>query len=326
LPAIRDWRGRDRVRDGEIDSGLESFDLGFRAGEGAWERIIVERYRGLGDVVQLMPSLAAMKEKYGRNVEIGLATSGAYFPIVGRFEFIDFVLEQEEVEEMGDWGEIAVRINLQGRVDFLPNCRKGARADLFSYFLRVDSAVNEGFRFPVLEEERVGAFRILERVGWTGGDLIGLNLVTNAPIRNWPVERSEELADRVVREMGMEVLILENQPIRERFLGKRGVIVPDRVGVSDLVGLISVCRGVVCPDSGVMHLSGMMGIPTVALFGPIPPELRIKYYPSVRSIYLGLECQPCYDWQTHACEGKPWYRQCMNRITVEMVLEEIEKF
>lgn len=65
----------------------------------------------------------------------------------------------------------------------------------------------------------------------------------------------------------------------------------------DTVAAISLIDAVISVDTGIVHASGALGVPGVALFGPFPPDTHIADYPSiigVRSDYQGSKCKgPC---------------------------------
>jgi ADP-heptose:LPS heptosyltransferase len=57
-------------------------------------------------------------------------------------------------------------------------------------------------------------------------------------------------------------------------------------------------------DSGITHLSALLGVPTVVLFGPTYPQRWAPTGPHV-SILKGPPCA-CSDWQAiRCCEEKP---------------------
>jgi len=69
--------------------------------------------------------------------------------------------------------------------------------------------------------------------------------------------------------------------------------------VREMAALIQQCDLFVGPDSGPMHLAGALGVPSVVVFGAIPPQARINHYPTHKAVVLeGLRCLGC------------WYEQC----------------
>jgi ADP-heptose:LPS heptosyltransferase len=45
------------------------------------------------------------------------------------------------------------------------------------------------------------------------------------------------------------------------------------VALPALAGLLAECRGYIGNDSGVTHLAGALGLPTIAVFGPTDPAV-----------------------------------------------------
>jgi ADP-heptose:LPS heptosyltransferase len=56
------------------------------------------------------------------------------------------------------------------------------------------------------------------------------------------------------------------------------------VPLTDLAALLCRCHAFLGNDSGVSHLAGMMGIPTVAVFGPTDPAVWAPLGPNVRTL------------------------------------------
>lgn len=67
--------------------------------------------------------------------------------------------------------------------------------------------------------------------------------------------------------------------------------------------ILSTCDGLIAPDSGLLHVAGAMGIPTVALFGPFHWKERTVYYPSVHALQGRAKCAPCHH---HKRAGREW--------------------
>lgn len=64
--------------------------------------------------------------------------------------------------------------------------------------------------------------------------------------------------------------------------------------VADAARTIAAARVLLTMDSGLMHLANLMGVPCVALFGPVDPRTVLTDGGSVHPLYKpGLPCQPC---------------------------------
>ena len=69
--------------------------------------------------------------------------------------------------------------------------------------------------------------------------------------------------------------------------------------IRETIVLLSQLDLVIGPDTGPMHVAGTLGIPTLWLFGPTDPRLRVGYYPETNVIW-----KPCN--KNNAC----WYDYC----------------
>ncbi|MGD8454678.1 MAG: lipopolysaccharide heptosyltransferase I [Phycisphaerae bacterium] len=88
----------------------------------------------------------------------------------------------------------------------------------------------------------------------------------------------------------------------------------------ELVALLDLSAGVVCHDSGPMHLAAALGKPLVALFGPTDPKLIGPYHPQARVVAAGVPCAPCY---RRICPLD--HHACMQNITVDAVLASVRE-
>lgn len=87
------------------------------------------------------------------------------------------------------------------------------------------------------------------------------------------------------------------------------------------IELLGSARVVLTMDSGSMFFAQMLGVPTVALFGPSAPQYVIPQGTKVRPILQqAAPCQPC---RSTACRQPSVL--CMEAITPETVLQELRE-
>ncbi len=133
------------------------------------------------------------------------------------------------------------------------------------------------------------------------------------PAKRWPYFR--ELAARLE---GQVVLLgaSSDRKAAEQIQGK------NLVGLTTLdeaIDLIAGAAAVVTNDSGLMHIAAATGTRQVALFGSSSPEHTPPLSAAARVLWLRIECSPCY-----ARECPLGHFRCMNELSVDRVLEEIE--
>lgn len=89
-----------------------------------------------------------------------------------------------------------------------------------------------------------------------------------------------------------------------------------------VAALIKECKTVLTPDTGILHLAEAMGTSTVALWGILEPELRLKGYNTVvvPNDSLGL-CEPENAKYCPCCSWTFQQWSCMRKITSPMIIE-----
>lgn len=105
--------------------------------------------------------------------------------------------------------------------------------------------------------------------------------------------------------------------IRELSMSELPVLRP--ASVTKLAGILSQAQGVIGHDSGVTHLAALLGVPSVAMFGPTDEQRWAPQGPQV-TVVRGEICA-CKGWDAvRACREKP----CLS-IDPEEVLKALDR-
>jgi heptosyltransferase-2 len=139
------------------------------------------------------------------------------------------------------------------------------------------------------------------------------------PAKMWFPDRFAAVADRLIAATSGQALLFGSGSDREstaRVQSHSGHSLVDLAGQTDLkeaMALISRCRLFISNDSGLMHVAGALGVPTVAIFGSTNPEATSP--PGKRSVVVhhAVPCGPCLK---PVC---PTDFRCMESIGVEEV-------
>ena len=85
---------------------------------------------------------------------------------------------------------------------------------------------------------------------------------------------------------------------------------------------LSKAKGLICNDSGAMHMASVLNRPTIAIFGPTVQELGYKpWNPSAVVVEeKRLLCCPCGQHGGHYCPINS--HRCMSEIAVQEVVEK----
>ena len=105
--------------------------------------------------------------------------------------------------------------------------------------------------------------------------------------KNWPAERFATILDQVPRELGLHGIILGG-PAEDQALARLGAALARPVPVArhlplpTVAGIVRRARAYLGNDSGLTHLAGLLGVPTLAIFGPTDPVQWAPLGPRVR--------------------------------------------
>ncbi len=133
----------------------------------------------------------------------------------------------------------------------------------------------------------------------------------------WKLENFIEIAKWLETKKYKPLFVLGPAEI-ERGVKVKNFVPTYLTSIKDLVRVISTASLVIGNDSGPVHLSSYMNVPTIALFGPTSP---IQWGPiKAKIIYKELKCSPCTQMANIDCP----LPICMENITVKDVKRAIK--
>ena len=145
---------------------------------------------------------------------------------------------------------------------------------------------------------------------------------THGARRQWPEERYARIADRLVRQYGVTIVLTGGRSERAledrlaRRMEETPVATSGQLSFWPFAALLSLCDLLICGNTGAMHAAAAVGTPTVALHGPTDP---VKWGPLGEFHIIlksTLTCSPClrfgYDYRC----GE---NRCMRAISEEEV-------
>src|SRR5258708_3002955 len=204
-----------------------------------------------------------------------------------------------------------------------PELSRPHRADIWLHLLDATGEPPNrdlsGFRLTRSELASAEAF-LRERGIAAGALLIGVHAGARMAVRRWGDERFAEVARHILRENDAHILwFLDagNPSDTPRLERCHAVSLEFR----PFLAVLSLCRLLICHDSGPMHLAGLLEVPVLAVFGPQKPEWfgprrahdRVVIQPE-------LWCRPCFDYSLF---DRP---HCLRTITPEQLIEAANEF
>jgi ADP-heptose:LPS heptosyltransferase len=89
------------------------------------------------------------------------------------------------------------------------------------------------------------------------------------------------------------------------------------------ITIIGMADAFIGPDSGLLNIAGALTTPSVGLFGPIPHEIRTKYFIQMITLQGQAHCAPCIEHWTECRHGYP--SPCMRDIKVDQAYKAVKE-
>src|SRR5437762_1122474 len=267
-------------------------------------RVLAIKFYGLGNLVLILPTLAALR---------------AAVPEV-EIDFLTLRGNEALLEQSG----LVARV-LTVEVATFPRLAAP---------LGVPSGAAPAWRLPVADADRARV-RALLPSGGAGRSLVVMHPGTGesynrVALKRWEIERFAAVADALAERHGAVVAFTGHGEAERalvaqatRRLRHPALDACDRLGVGELAALVAEATVVLTGDTSVMHLAGAVGTPVVALLGPTPPALYGPRGPRDVVFYKDLYCSPClsnYNFKMSTCTDPV----CMRSIGADEVLAAIE--
>ncbi len=181
------------------------------------------------------------------------------------------------------------------------------------------------YKVPIQNKDREAVDALLSDHGLgDAGLLIPINPMTKWATKLWSGRKFADLADRLIRQHSARVIFTGGPEDREALqhimadMAEDAVNLAGKTSLRMLAALYEKSDFLVSTDTGPMHLAAAVGKPVVAIFGPTAPWRTGPFGEGHQVIRAGMECSPCLKRQCPTME-------CMERVTVEDVLEGVRK-
>jgi len=143
----------------------------------------------------------------------------------------------------------------------------------------------------------------------------------NSRAKRWPAERYAAFADRLIDELGAEVLLVgspgELDVSQEvgRLMRGQALMLTGKTEMAEAVAVLSLVDLLVTNDTGPAHIASALGRPTLVIFGPTNPLTTRPFSPVGEIIRHPPDCAPC---MLRDC---PIDHRCMTAISPDEVFE-----
>ena len=335
-----------------MESGIDRHDVALQEpqnlplwdGESDAKNMLVIGGGGFGDKIQSTCAFRKLSERIGAPIDIAVDSDQAYLNLPYVANVMSWGVP---LEILPNYDALCTFEDILGR----ENERTTHLADLFAERCFVAPLIpgEDGdpgeFRCDWVfspDERRLIAFpeKDPDRL-W-----VALQVESHGFSRSWPLENVIRLADMLAqcRSPKFTVCLIGTDGQGPHWgtpvFGLRHQLPDPPDGIINLCGhfptwrqlamFLGVCDLVIAPDSGPLHLAGVLCTPSVGLYGAHTYETRGKYFPTQRAIMTSStddRC-PCHchtDQQVGTIPCGQQYCQMMANITAEVVFEEVLK-
>jgi len=143
----------------------------------------------------------------------------------------------------------------------------------------------------------------------------------NSRAKRWAAERWARLADRLIRDLGAQVILVGSRAEVKvsddvvRQMQERPVVLTGKTTLDEAVATLSVSDLLITNDTGPAHIAAALDRPTLVIFGPTNPLTTRPASEKAQIIRRPPDCAPC---MLRDC---PIDHRCMTAISVEEVFD-----
>ncbi len=166
---------------------------------------------------------------------------------------------------------------------------------------------------------------IIESKGITGNYAVFSAGASYGPAKIWPAENYLKLAELLYENKGLEIVAVGTGKDKE-YLNlivdikrKQGINLAGECDIKELIAILKGAEVVVGNDSGPVHISAALGVPTVSLFGSTSPLWTGPRGTSSKIVESNIECSPCFKKECPIYN----YAKCFDDITIESVYKVV---
>jgi lipopolysaccharide heptosyltransferase II len=183
--------------------------------------------------------------------------------------------------------------------------------------------VSKDVKYYTSEEDKTFAKDFMEINFKSSGKVLGV-----IPSGGWNSKRCDkekwvEIINRFEAEYSFRTLILWGPGDEDDayYIKKQlpSVVLAPKTGLNKMASLIEKCSMVIANDSGPMHISAALGVPTLGIFGPTNPKAHGPY--SKSGTYVIKEDLSCIICNLLEC---PYQHECMRLLSVDEVIKASE--
>jgi ADP-heptose:LPS heptosyltransferase len=291
------------------------------------KRIMAWRTGGIGDLHFISPVFKYLKKRYpGCFIRMASACKQPLENLPEIDELYDMPFDVKLLEDMD------FHLFFQGIIESGSEQSKKIHAvDMFFSYFKIDSTQfppeDKVPRIVLSDNEKKWVVEECNRLGLGQGDLVvGIQMETSSPLRNYPKEKLKVVIDILARENKVKIILVgtvQQNILANFFKGNLNNVIPAvNYDVRKSIVFASRYNIIISPDSFLVQTAGALDKPLIGLYGPFPSEVRMKYFKNAIGMEAKVVCSPCFKHDFRTCiKGFP--SPCFSLIEPEDILQAI---
>lgn len=289
------------------------------------KKLMCWRTGGIGDMMFLSPVLRYLKKKYPTSFL--RVASGCKEPLENIPEINELYGMPFDAKLLED---VDYHLMFQGIIESSSEQSMRTHAvDMFFSYFGIDST-----HFSI-EDKKPKLFFKKEEMDWLEKALselkiekdnyvIGIQMETSSPLRNFPKEKMKVIIDDFIKEENVKIVLIgiEQQNIMGQYYkGKNdNIILATKFNVRESIILATRYDIIISPDTFMIQVAGALDKPLIGLYGPFPSVVRMKYFKNAIGLDPSVVCSPCFKHDFRTCvKGHP--SPCFTQINPDDVLQ-----
>jgi len=323
------------------------------------KKVLTIRFSSIGDIVITGGLFKAIK-KYDNSTHISVLTKDTFAPLLQSNPFIDEVITIHDKTNLFTLIQTLKKKNFSLILDLHNNLRSFIIKNLlfipsFSVF---KNSIGRRRLVSLKSESPHSGIRVMQRYFETA-EKAGLisklqvkkhtpylnipaeiidkirvklhmkgfkNFITVAPEANWQTKKWTKFPElvKLLSSTSNTKMIIIGKKRELHFSRKSTLDLSGQLSIMESAAVISLSSGVICNDTGIMHIADALKVPTISIWGPTVKEFGFSpFHKSSRILEIkNLKCRPCSLHGSLKCPKKHF--KCMNLITVQDVVDELK--
>lgn len=282
--------------------------------------LIQRRYGGAGDVLMTRPIFRAIK-RHCQKLVLHVALPMEYAPLIVDLDEIDWIIPHDllgDSTQCYQWQADISSACIRHEMVFKQNAHLN-RTDIWARHVGIGLDGDYDAGIGLDQHEVDAACGILRQHGIEPGKLFAICPWSADAMRHLPADHVRWALEEA-RSSGLQPAVIHSAPGNNPW----GLPLIHSLTQREWMAMMTQARLCLTTDTSHLHLAGMLGVPTAAMFCYTSGRVVAAHYPSVAVYQLakaagGMQCCPCYDWGSCKHHRQGGVLRCVTDIGSELV-------